>query len=68
MNSLALVFCLAVAATAHPDYSDTWEEFKGKYGKDYADANEEVEKEREEEYTDIINIDFAGLQAECVVI
>merc|ERR1712128_382999 len=41
MNSLALVFCLAVAATAHPDYSDTWEEFKGKYGKDYADANEE---------------------------
>jgi len=41
MMSLALVFCLAVAATAHPDYSDTWEEFKGKYGKDYADANEE---------------------------
>jgi len=41
MMSLALVFCLAVAATAHPDYSDTWEEFKGKYGKDYTDANEE---------------------------
>ena len=27
---------------AHPDYSDSWEEFKGKYGKDYSDSDEEV--------------------------
>jgi len=41
MRSLALLCCLVVLATAHPDYSDTWEEFKGKYNKEYDDADEE---------------------------
>merc|ERR1719466_380010 len=41
MKCLALLCCLVVCATAHPDYSDSWEEFKGKYSKEYDDANEE---------------------------
>jgi len=41
MKSLALIVCFIFSATAHPDYSDTWEEFKDKYGKEYEDANEE---------------------------
>ena len=40
---LALVF-LAGGCRAHPDYSETWEEFKGKYGKEYANDMEEVYK------------------------
>lgn len=38
---LALVF-LAGGCRAHPDYSETWEEFKGKYGKEYANDMEEA--------------------------
>merc|ERR1712037_636015 len=38
--SLSLALCLVVTS-AHPDYSDTWEEFKGKYGKEYTDTDEE---------------------------
>merc|ERR1719320_2378017 len=34
---------------AHPDYSDSWEEFKGKYSKGYSDADEEYEKEEKAE-------------------
>merc|ERR1719466_508358 len=41
MKCLALLSCLVVCATAHPDYSDSWEEFKDKYTKEYDDANEE---------------------------
>ena len=38
-----LIFSLVVAMVmAHPDYSDSWEEFKGKYGKEYSDGDEEV--------------------------
>ena len=33
---------LAALAAAHPDYSDTWEEFKQSYGKQYDSAEEEV--------------------------
>ena len=68
MKSLALVFCLVVSATAHPDYSDTWEEFKGKYGKEYADANEEVEILEKGKGDTITNILYSGLQTDCVVI
>ena len=68
MKSLALVFCLVVSATAHPDYSDTWEEFKGKYGKEYADANEEVEILEKEMGETITYILYSGLQTDCVVI
>ena len=28
-----LALSLAVVATAHPDYSDTWPEFKERFGK-----------------------------------
>ena len=38
---LALV-CLVAAALAHPDYSESWEEFKEKFGKTYDNAVEEV--------------------------
>ena len=62
--SLSLALCVAVTS-AHPDYSDTWEEFKGKYGKEYTDTDEEVEI-LDEESSDDINIACAGLQAECV--
>merc|ERR1712126_278815 len=41
MRVLVLVSCLVVAM-AHPDFSDSWEEFKGKYGKDYPDTDEEA--------------------------
>ena len=61
--SLSLALCVAVTS-AHPDYSDTWEEFKGKYGKEYTDTDEEVEIL--EELGGDINIACAGLQAECV--
>ena len=33
---------LAALAAAHPDYSDSWEEFKQSYGKQYDSAEEEV--------------------------
>ena len=42
MRSSALLCCLVVYATGNPDYSDTWEEFKEKYGKESNDADEEV--------------------------
>ena len=29
-------------AAAHPDYSDTWEEYKQKFGKEYQSEDEEV--------------------------
>ena len=37
-----LLATLAALAAAHPDYSDTWEEFKQSYGKQYDSAEEEV--------------------------
>ena len=37
-----LLAALAALAAAHPDYSDTWEEFKQSYGKQYDSAEEEV--------------------------
>merc|ERR1712055_853732 len=41
-NMRVLILILVVAmAMAHPDYSDSWEEFKGKYGKEYSDTDEE---------------------------
>merc|ERR1712055_780537 len=41
-NMRVLILILVVSmAMAHPDYSDSWEEFKGKYGKEYSDADEE---------------------------
>ena len=36
------VVCVARAA-AHPDYSDTWEEFKEKFNKEYESEDEEVD-------------------------
>jgi len=42
MRALVITFFLAVWANAHPDYSDSWEEFKDKYGKAYEDDDEEV--------------------------
>ena len=43
MKCLALLCCLVVSAMANPDYSDSWEEFKDKYSKEYDDADEEVD-------------------------
>ena len=38
-----LTLALVVATSlAHPDYSDTWEEFKQKYEKEYESEDEEV--------------------------
>ena len=37
-----LLAALAALAAAHPDYSDSWEEFKQSYGKQYDSAEEEV--------------------------
>ena len=37
-----LLAALAAQAAAHPDYSDSWEEFKQSYGKQYDSAEEEV--------------------------
>ena len=41
------LFTLLVAGVAlvssHPDYSDTWEEFKATYSKQYETEEEEVE-------------------------
>merc|ERR1711872_366310 len=42
MRALVITFFLAAWANAHPDYSDSWEEFKDKYGKAYEDDDEEV--------------------------
>jgi len=39
-TALLLVVCVARAA-AHPDYSDTWEEYKQKFGKEYQSEDEE---------------------------
>ena len=36
---LLLSFCLAIA---HPDYSDSWQEFKQKHNKQYDSEEEEV--------------------------
>jgi len=40
-----LALSLAVVATAHPDYSDTWPEFKERFGKEYGSAVEEAFRE-----------------------
>jgi len=34
--------CLVAGLTAHPDYSDSWEDFKAKYSKEYQTDEEEV--------------------------
>ena len=38
-----LLAVLVVSTLAHPDYSDTWEEFKEKFNKDYESEGEEVD-------------------------
>ena len=35
--------CLVAAAAAHPDYSESWGEFKERFGKTYDNAVEEVD-------------------------
>ena len=52
-------------AMAHPDYSDSWEEFKGKYGKEYSDADEEV-KILVEYTTYTSNCNCVGIQTGCL--
>ena len=37
-----LLAVLVVSTLAHPDYSDTWEEFKEKFNKEYESEDEEV--------------------------
>ena len=39
---LTLLVSAVALASAHPDYSDTWEEFKETYGKQYDTEEEEV--------------------------
>jgi len=41
MNVLLAIACLVLGTLAHPDYSDSWEEFKGKYEKSYETQDEE---------------------------
>merc|ERR1712142_534052 len=72
MRALVITFFLAVRANAHPDYSDSWEEFKDKYGKAYEDDDEEVYRKsvwsknvdfissHNEEYTNGVH-DFADM-------
>ena len=38
-----LLAMLVVATLAHPDYSDTWEQFKEKFKKEYESEEEEVD-------------------------
>ena len=41
MTSL-LTLLMAALVTAHPDYSDTWDEYKLTYNKQYSSEEEEV--------------------------
>ena len=38
-----LLAMLVVSTLAHPDYSDTWEQFKEKFDKAYESEEEEVD-------------------------
>ena len=42
LRYLTLAALLVATSLAHPDYSDTWEEFKQKYEKEYESEDEEV--------------------------
>jgi len=42
MKIFLLVSSLAMAALAHPDYSESWQEFKDKYDKEYETEEEET--------------------------
>ena len=42
MNKVLGLLLLISASLAHPDYSDSWEEFKQTYEKEYASDIEEV--------------------------
>ena len=44
--SLPLLLLASVATVAHPDYSDSWEEFKLKYNKKYQSEEDEVRPPR----------------------
>ena len=39
---LSLLMAAVTLVAAHPDYSDTWEEFKQTYSKQYESEEEEV--------------------------
>ena len=43
---LLLLAMLVVSTLAHPNYSDTWEEFKEKFNKEYESDEEEVDSSR----------------------
>ena len=44
MKVLLLTISLMVVSTlAHPDYSESWEEFKEKFNKEYESDEEEVD-------------------------
>ena len=40
---MLLLAMLVVSTLAHPDYSNTWEEFKEKFDKEYESEEEEVD-------------------------
>ena len=43
IQSLSILLAVSVGLTlAHPDYSDSWEEFKLKYNKKYESEEDEV--------------------------
>ena len=42
LRYMTLAALLVATSLAHPDYSDTWEEFKQKYEKEYESEDEEV--------------------------
>merc|ERR1712080_42692 len=42
MRTFLVLSCVLVAALGHPDYSDSWEEFKEKYSKQYQSDEEET--------------------------
>ena len=42
VDLLLLASALLTVALAHPDYSDSWEEFKLKYNKKYQSEEDEV--------------------------
>ena len=42
MKSLVVLATIVVAVWSHPDYSESWQEFKTKYNKAYESQDEEV--------------------------
>ena len=40
---LLTISLMAVSTLAHPDYSESWEEFKEKFNKEYESDEEEVD-------------------------